>query len=602
MKRLFTFALTLCLMASMAVLPGYAAEGSTTQVDQIRIALKADQGPFTPFSGVGTKSWEILGLVYDNLYEMDTNRTYQPSLATGYEVSEDYTVYTFHLRDDVKWHDGEQFTSADVKFTCELAANVVNSINFTGPAKTIQTINTPDDYTVEFVFAQPRSEEIIDLLFGYMPIVAEHVYRGLTNDEILSSTELAIGTGPYKMVDMKPEEYYHLEANNEYFGGTPVAKELMLPVIGDNTSAMTTLKAKQVDAIGANIPTEMVDQFKADKSLSVIEGSSYSSNLLFMNESRAPFNVKEFRQAVDKAINTQELVDVVLLGRGTVASPGFVSPTYHLYNPAVPAHEYNPDKAKELLDQAGFQDVNGDGIREGQDGQPMDLEILVSSSNSLTIRSAEIISEYLKDVGVNAKTSVMESGMVDTLVAPNWDGVEDGDYDMTMWGWGDAFMTTPSRYVEQFHSDPAYGPSNLTRIKEPEMDVILERIRTALSLEDRDKAVDEMQLYLADHVTMVPLYFADAAYAYNPDVYDGWKMIAGKGIVHKRSLVNLSNQGTDGQQMADQSSGSASSAPQTPDVPQTSGSAKNNTGLYVFGGVIVVAVVAVVVITKKKKK
>lgn len=118
------------------------------------------------------------------------------------------------------------------------------------------------------------------------------------------------------------------------------------------------------------------------------------------------------------SILTQELVDVVLLGRGTVASSGFVSPTYHLHNPAVPAHEYNPDKAKELLDQAGFQDVNGDGLREGQDGQPMNLEILVSSSSSLTIRTAEIISEYLKDVGVSAKTSVMESGMVDTLVPP----------------------------------------------------------------------------------------------------------------------------------------------------------------------------------------
>src|SRR5699024_9976505 len=142
----------------------------------------------------------------------------------------------------------------------------------------------------------------------------------------------------------------------------------------------------------------------------------FSSTLLFLNESRAPFDVKEVRQAISYAINTQELVDVILLGRGTVASPGFVSPNDKLYNPETPAHEYNPEKAKELLDQVGFVDVDGDGFRENEKGEPVALEILVSSSKSTTIRAAEIIGEYLGEIGLNAKSTVLESGMLDTLV------------------------------------------------------------------------------------------------------------------------------------------------------------------------------------------
>ena len=599
MKRIFAIAMLLSLTLSLSLFPSAAETSDSGQIDQLTVAIGSDQGPLTPFSGCSTKSWELHGLVYDNLYEMDTHRVLQPSLATSYEVSEDYTVYTFHLRDDVKWHDGEQFTSEDVKFSYELAANVVNSVNFTAPAQTIQTINTPDPYTVEFVFEEPRSEEIMDILFGYMPIVAEHVYAGLTNDEIAANTALAIGTGPYKVVDMKPEEYYHLEANEEYFGGTPVAKELIMPVILDRNSAMTALKAHQIDAMAAEIPAEMMDQFRSDDSLAVLEGTGFSSTLLFLNESRAPFDVKEVRQAISYAINTQELVDVILLGRGTVASPGFVNPNDKLYNPETPAHEYNPEKAKELLDQVGFVDVDGDGFRENEEGEPVALEILVSSSKSTTIRAAELIGEYLGEIGLNAKSTVLESGMLDTLVAPNWDGVEDGDYDMCLWGWGDVFMTTPARYVEQFHSDPTYGPSNLTRIKEPEMDAILERIRTSLSFEERDKAVDEMQIYLADHVTMVPLYFADIGFAYDPSAFDGWKMTDGRGIVTKRSLVYMNDLGTD-DQAADQPA--SSTGDQSSTEPEYTQSKGNNTGIFIFAGVIVVAIIVIVVLTKKKKK
>ncbi len=538
MKKAFALIMVLGLLFGFASVA--SAETGTEQVETIKIGVTSKQGSFTPFDQIGTKSWDLLSLVYDNLYQIDQDRHMIPCLATSYEVSEDYMTYTFHLRDDVLWHDGEKFTSADVEYSYYIPANLVNSINFTNPSKNIESIECPDDYTVVFNLKEARSEEIIENLFGYMPIVAKHMYETMTPEEIDAGGKI-VGTGPYKIADYTPDNYYKLEANDGYFGGTPAAKQIILITIEDKTAALTALQSGQVDTITLSVPAELVDQFKGSANLKLLEGQGFASSLMFMNESHYPISEDNFRKAIVKALDVEDIANTVTLGRCTIGSPGFVMPGYYLYNEACPKYEQNVAEANQLLDGLGFMDSNGDGVREDANGKDLAFELLVYSDSADDIRVAEIIAEQLKPVGISIKVTALESGTLDSLVAPNWDGIEPGDYDFSMWGWGDKFMSTPSRYVEQFHSDPAIAPSNLTRINEPEMDKICERILYSLDLEERNAAVGEMQLLLAEHNTLVTLYHANLAFAYNPAAYDHWTLTFGKSIVNKLSLVNWSS-------------------------------------------------------------
>lgn len=601
MKKIFALIMVLGLLFGFASTA--SAETGSEQIETIKIGVTSKQGSFTPFDDIGTKSWDLLGLVYDNLYQIDQDRHMIPCLATSYEVSEDYMTYTFHLRDDVLWHDGEKFTSADVEYSYYIPANLINSINFTNPAKNIQSIECPDDYTVVFHLKEARSEEIIENLFGYMPIVAKHVYETMTADEINAGGKI-VGTGPYKIADYTPDDYYKLEANDGYFGGTPAAKQIILVTIEDKTAALTALQSGQVDTITNSIPAELVDQFQSSANLKLLQGQGFASCLMFMNESRYPISEDDFRKAIVKALDVEDIANTVTLGRCTIGSPGFVMPGYYLYNEACPKYAQDVNMANQLLDGLGFLDSNGDGVREDANGADLAFELLVYSSTADRIRVAEIIAEQLRAVGISLKVTALESGTLDSLVAPNWDGIEPGDYDFSMWGWGDKFMSTPSRYVEQFHSDPAIAPSNLTRINEPEMDKICERILYSLDLEERNEAVDEMQLFLVEHNTLVTLYYANLNFAYNPAVYDQWTLTFGKSIVNKLSLVNWSDVeiAQETAQPEPTAVPEATAAPAADDSGAKEPAAQGSPILWIVLGVVGVIIIASVIGKAIKKK
>jgi peptide/nickel transport system substrate-binding protein len=250
---------------------------------------------------------------------------------------------------------------------------------------------------------------------------------------------------------------------------------------------------------------------------------------------RAPFDRLEVRQAMSLAINRQDLVDTVYLGYATVGNPGWIHPASPVYNPEVTA-TFDPDQARQILDDAGFVDSDGDGVRE-VDGEPMVFEFLVNGAQPLRLRLAELIGQMLAEVGIQANVAAVEQTTWEEAVWPGFDVAAGRNYQMAMWGWSAPVQADVVRFGTLVHSDPAVGSVNLTGYASEEADALAEAIQTEADDAARADLIKELQVVVARDLPFILLLYPDGAYAYNSMIYDGWVFMAGQGVFHKLSFL-----------------------------------------------------------------
>ncbi len=525
MKRQFRNVLIVAAILA-AVLQPLGAAGT------LKIGLSSDEGTLNPYTYKTETGMDLVRMVYDPLFQIDKDLVAKPWLVKSYSLSPDKLLLTMKLYDTVKWHDGKPLTSADVKFTYEYIKKYPKS-RFTNPAKNIIAIEAPDPLTVTMKF-QKYLPDMFYRPLADMPILPKHIWEKIDNPD---ASTVTLGSGAFILTDVKPGELYRMKANKAFFKGAPDVDEIVIPLIKDTTALFTALKAGSLDITTRNLAPELIKDFSADKKLKVLKGSGFATTMIYFNNERAPFNKKEFRQALAYAINREEIVDVVILGVGTVGSMGFVHPDLGNYNSSINQYAYDLDKAKKLLDSIGFVDKNGDGVRESDQGKPLEFKILVYANNPLRIRAAELMKESFAKIGVKVTISALDMAVVDNLAWPDFDAAKGRDYDMTMWGWGASSMNAINRYVEMLHSDFVKGPSNHGAFKSAAADAVLNEMATEVDFDKRDVLVKKMQAILADEVPFVTLYYADQDFAYNPKAKDTWVFQKGKGPVTVLSFV-----------------------------------------------------------------
>lgn len=526
-KRLICLAIALTLLVSMLSLAALA-EGKKPLI----VAHSADDGTLTPYTYKFDTGLDIVRWIYDPLIMLDAEQAPQPWLATSYEISEDGLTYTFHLAEDAKFHDGEPLTADDVKFTYEYI-NTYPRSRYTNPAKVISEVKAVDEHTVEMVVSTPQTIEFLTKPLSELGILPEHIWSKVTDPDNATET---VGSGPYKLVEVKVGEFYRFEANKEYWNGTPAVDAIYMPIITDANARNTALLSGQVDASSGPIPTELVKQFEAS-SLSVLKGPAYSTSMVVFNCERHPFDMKEFRQALAYGTNVQEVVDVIMLGNATLGSSGFVHPKMPYYNPDIKHYEYSPEKGNELLDGLGYLDSNGNGTRENDKGEELSFKLLVYASNALRIRIAELLKEYYAQIGVGVEVTALDAQVVDDLVWPEYDATKGRDFDMVMWGWGASTMPVPGRYAEMTHGDLSIGGSNIGGFNNPDINKVDDQILTLINTEERYAAIREFQALLAEEMPFITLYYPNDTYAFNGNVYNGWVFTTGKGIMTVHSLL-----------------------------------------------------------------
>jgi peptide/nickel transport system substrate-binding protein len=206
-----------------------------------------------------------------------------------------------------------------------------------------------------------------------------------------------------------------------------------------------------------------------------------------------------------------------------------------VFNDAV-VTEYDPDRANQILDDAGIVDSNDDGIRE-LDGAPLSFEFIVDGSQSLRLRTAELVSQMLAEVGIEATVQAVETSTWEDAVWPGFDVNEGRNYDMSMWGWSAPVQANPIRVWQLLHSSPDFGFLNLTGFSNERVDELSEALTTEVDPEATAEIMAELQELIADELPFILLLYPDGAYAYWSSVFDGWTFMTGQGVFHKLSFL-----------------------------------------------------------------
>ncbi len=508
-----------------------ATSASASQPVSVRMAILRDESTMQPYTYVtGYPGWNMLGLMYDSLYIPDANNTPKPWLASGDNVSSDGLTHTITLRDGVKWQDGQPFTSADVKFAFEFYQKNTHS-RWTPPVKDFTSIETPDANTVVITLPKPDPSFALRLLAD-VPIIPKHLWEGVTDPKTFENN---IGTGPFQLTEYKADEFYRFTANPDYFMGKPAVDELLLPIIKDPTTVFSSLKIGEIHATTVPLSPELVKDFESSADMKVERGPGFATTMFQFNTERAPWDKVEVRNAVALAINTQQLVDTVLLGYGTPGNPGWLHPATAFHDTSIQA-QYDPAKAVEILDGLGYTDSDGDGVREA-DGKPMSAELLVQSNNPQRIRSAELIAAALKDIGISLKVTSLDTDSVTAKTWPDFDVSKGRDFDVSMWGWSAPVMVNPLRMTELVVSDPAKGSINIGGYKNAEVDTLAEELTSTVDPAKQKELVQKLEAVIARDLPFVMLYYQDGIYAFRPTTYGQWLYQQGQGIMNKLSFL-----------------------------------------------------------------
>jgi peptide/nickel transport system substrate-binding protein len=418
-------------------------------------------------------------------------------LAESWSVSPNGLVITFKLRRGVKWHDGYPFTAADVLYTYQVTIDPQTPTAYAGDFLKVKKAEVLNDYTFRVTYDKPFAPALISWGTSILP-------KHLLADKDITKSPLSrhpIGTGPYIFKEWVAGQKIVLVANPAYFEGQPYIGGYITRIIPDMATMFLEVRAQGIDYSDLS-PLQYTRQtqnnlFKNNFDKYRFLGFKYT--YLGYNLKNQLFADKRVRQALSYAINKDEIISGVLLGLGKPAT-GPYKPGTWAYNGNVKIYNYNPHKARELLKEAGWQNVNSDGILE-KDGKLFVFEIVTNQGNETRQKCAEIIQRQLAEVGIKVKIRILEwAAFVNDFITKR-------RFDAVIMGW--TIPSDPDAYDVWHSSKTAPEELNFISYKNLEADEMLERGRSTFNQRERKKYYDRFQEILAEEQPYTFLYVPD---------------------------------------------------------------------------------------------
>ena len=380
--RALTFGAALALSA-LTPLAAHAAKTDLT------LGMVLEPPHLDPTAGAPAAIDEVVyANVFEGLTRIGPSGEVLPGLAQSWEISEDGKTYTFTLREGVKFHDGSTFEAADVRFSLDRAMADDSENAQKALFAAIETVEAVDPKTVRITLSRPAGDLLFNLGWGDAVIVAP--------ESAGDNKAKPIGTGPFRFLDWTKGSSLTLERNASYWGKAPALEKATFRFIPDPAAAVSAMLAGDVDAF-PNFPApEALPQFQADPRFAVVVGSTEGETILTTNNAKPPFDNPKVRQAIAHAIDRKAIIDGAMFGLGTPIGTHF-APHHPAYQDLTGTYAYDPQKAKALLEEAGFPD----GFKATIKLPPP----------SYARRGGEIVAAQLREVGIDLEIVPVEWGV-----------------------------------------------------------------------------------------------------------------------------------------------------------------------------------------------
>lgn len=469
-------------------------------------AITAEPTSLDPHAAPGSGQNVILPYIFDTLVFRGMDNSYQPYLATGWEIAPDGLAITFTLREDVSFHDGTPLNAEAVVFTFTRFKEAKSSA---GEGLTdVTAIEAVDEYTVRFSFDEPSAVFFSTLATPYAGIVSPTAVEAAGE----AFGQQPVGSGPFKLAEWQQGTAVVLERNPDYKWspstianpGAPYIDGVTFQVIPDASTQLAALQAGEVDLIFINSPSH-ISKLKDTRGVELIETQLNSLVYLGFNGAKAPFDDVKVRQALSHAINKDEILQAALGGTGQVAFAP-MAPTLPGFDPSLKEYElgYDLEQARALLAEAGFT-AGADGLLS-KDGQPLNL-VLLTFARAPNEDVATLLQSQLKAVGVT-----VEIQQFDTPTAAK--AATAGEFDLLLWRYdrNDADVLNVNLHSSRIGSSNRFGYSN------PAVDDLLDRAAHELDAATRARYYIEAQKLIMADAPWQPLYIPVDVLAINAEV------------------------------------------------------------------------------------
>jgi peptide/nickel transport system substrate-binding protein len=478
--------------------PAESKSNSTNQPVVINLE-GGDWGYPTPFShysrGPGVYK---MTLIFDSLLERG-EKGYIPWLADKWDISEDGLTYTFTLKDNVKWQDGEPMTAEDVKFSFEYFAKhppVSNDLTADGKSF-IQSVEAPDAKTVVFKVEKPLA--ILLGKIGNTRIIPRHIWEKVEDPLKFNTPEAVIGTGPYVLKEYSKEQgAYKYEAFKDFWGPEQLVNTLQFVPVSDSILAFDK---GEIDLTG--ITTDILAKYQDNKEYKVIQNPAFwGYRLIFNMNKRTELKEKEIRQAFAYAIDKNELVEKVARKAAVPGNAGYLPVGHTMYNSNAVNYDFDIEKAKQLLK-----------------GNKLAFKLLAGNSND-EVRIAELLKISLAKAGIDISITSADTKTRDAAI-------KKGDYEIVLnghggWG-GDADLLRTTYAANEKTSNQSPSSDGIPGYNNEQINELCKQQLYEMDTTKRKEIIFKLQELIAEEIPQIPLYNTTGYIVFRPEKFDGWK-------------------------------------------------------------------------------